>query len=415
METSSYEYVPSLDIDRLLPPFLETNDALVSLDKKQLEILLLIDKGLHHHWKLGRQIMLSWAPHDEGIDVLVVPYYLTESILMSDHKKKSSDNPDEESDYGQLLELIKGSRELDLATMKEIESAHQLYRARIYLPYPIDECQIDAHLIDGIVKRYSVSYIENRAVALFDIVGFSKYSPFQQVTLINSLAYSINSAHNKLRGKGVKVRFAKTTTGDGFYIWNREPSVEDNINIYHMMHIVLADNAIAKTKSYGNTAPTLKTAFHVGSYYEFYQSEALQPTKYTYIVGDVTVELARMIEKAMPGQIIMGDFNCQIPTSADENKYIKVDTKKFIELLQGTLTNLKGLDLSNEGIESIKCYLTGQKKNDGFSISQYKLTDKHQYYRYVYNAKVNIYRENDIPVFLGLQENDVSSPGMERV
>lgn len=414
MDTINYENNPSLDIYRLFPPYLEANDAFVPLNNQQREILLLIDKGLHQHWKLGRQIMLSWASHTEGIDVLVVPYYLTEAILMSDNNKRASDNPDKESNYGQLLELIKGSRQLDLVTMKEIESTHKLYRARIKLPYPIDEYQLDTRLIDSIVKRYSVSYIENRAVALFDIVGFSRYTPFQQVTLINSLSYSINSAHNKLREKGINLRFAKTTTGDGFYIWNREPSVEDNINIYHMMHVVLADNAIAKTKSYGHTAPTLKTAFHVGSYYEFYQSEALHPTQYTYIVGDVTVELARMIEKALPGQIIMGDFNCQIPTSADEDVFIHVDTINFIKLLQDTLSGLRGLDLSNEGIESIKCYLTGQKKNDGFTISRYKLTDKHHYSRYVYNAKVNIYRDDDIPVFLGLQENDVSSPGMVR-
>ena len=34
----------------------------------------------------------------------------------------------------------------------------------------------------------------------------------------------------------------------------------------------------------------MRACFHVGSSYEFHQSEGLSPTLYNYIVGDVTVE-----------------------------------------------------------------------------------------------------------------------------
>jgi hypothetical protein len=53
------------------------------------------------------------------------------------------------------------------------------------------------------------------------------------------------------------------------------------------MQLVLADNAIARKKARHNTVPRLRAAFHVGSSYEFHQSEGLNPTLYNFIVGDI--------------------------------------------------------------------------------------------------------------------------------
>ncbi len=112
--------------------------------------------------------------------------------------------------------------------------------------------------------------------------------------------------------KTIDISFARTTTtGDGFYNWNRDRSIQANINLYHFMHLVLADNAIARAKSSGNVTPLLRAAFHVGGHYEFYQSEGLNPAIYSYIVGDVTIELARLIERTVPGQVVVGD--CDVP------------------------------------------------------------------------------------------------------
>ncbi len=115
--------------------------------------------------------------------------------------------------------------------------------------------------------------------------------------------------------KEIDISFARSTTGDGFYIWNRDRSIQANVNLYHFMHLVLADNAIAMSKSSASTTPRIRACFHLGSHYEFYQSEGLSPTIYSYIVGDVTIELARMIERALPGQILVGDFKMP-PTAA---------------------------------------------------------------------------------------------------
>ncbi len=172
--------------------------------------------------------------------------------------------------------------------------------------------------------------------------------------------------------------------------------------------MILADNAIARTKTYGHTAPVLKTALHIGNYYEFHQSEALQPTPYSYIVGNVTIELARILEIAMPGQILVGDFHCHLPSPDDPAVYIDVDTINFIDILKEKVHGLEGIPISEKEIASIECYLTGQRVNEHeFSISRYQITDKHLYLRTVFNAKVNIYRDSQAPIYLGIQEKDV--------
>ena len=106
------------------------------------------------------------------------------------------------------------------------------------------------------------------------------------------------------------------------------------------MHLVLAYNAIARSKaSQRNAAPLLRTCFDIGGHYEFYQSEGLSPTVYNYIVGEVTIELARMIDKAIPGQIMVGDFLVDMPY-LDTGELTEFTSIEFIERTQETVANL---------------------------------------------------------------------------
>jgi hypothetical protein len=263
------------------------------------------------------------------------------------------------------------------------------------------------------VKRYSITYVPNRGVSLFDIVGFSLLSPFEQMMQLNSLSYSLNSAQAKLLTKRIGVDFSRTTTGDGFYIWNRDLTLDGNINLYHFMQLALADNAIAHKKATHNTVPRLRACFHVGSSYEFHQSEGLSPTLYNYIVGDVTVDLARVIERAMPGQILVGDFRAEMPTTdASEDPRI-VESVDFVELAMRNVEQLEGLDLSGERVDAIRCYLTGSKLPSGeFSVRRISVSDKHGIARRVYNAKVNIYRNNAEPILLGIEDRSLGPEGV---
>ncbi len=396
--------------ERYLPLFIDADDLAKRMEVQQRENVAYIEQRLYALWKLGEQIILTWCLSEKGIDVLYIPYYLTSSLLISESDKKA-DQENIRPTYSissPLIKLIKGTRYISPEELNNIQGKYDIYRSTIELPHSFKKYPVDPDLIDNIVKRYSISYIENRAVALFDIDGFTKYSAFDQVTLINSLAYSINSAHEKMLKKDINIDFARSNTGDGFYVWNRAPGLEANINLYHLMHLVLADNAITRNRSNTPHVPSLKTAFHIGDCYEFYQTQGLSQTIYSYIVGDVTIELARLIEHARPGQIIVGDFQAKISTNNNHNVTF-FDSIKFIKTIQPTLDKFRGVELSGDKIEHIKCYFTGRKKtDDSFDINVLKLIDKHEIKHLAYNAKVNIYREHGDPIFLGIQENELS-------
>jgi hypothetical protein len=244
-------------------------------------------------------------------------------------------------------------------------------------------------------------------VALFDSVGFSLASPLEQVTQLNSLSYSVNSAYAKLLERAVDINFSRTTTGDGFYIWNRNTSIQGNIDLYHFVQLILADNAIARSKGLPGATPELRTCFHVGSHYEFYQEEGLSPTTFSYIVGEVTIQLARMIAKALPGQILMGDFGMPMH-DPDSGEVTWLNTVQFAERALDTLSDLDGVELSGDRVESIKCYLTGPSQGNGdYGINRYRIADKHGLIHDVYNAKVNISRDLKEPIFLGIRNVDM--------
>ncbi len=302
--------------------------------------------------------------------------------------------------------LLGGPRQL---SQRQLGSAARLLGTEpvlVPLRQPMGAAPAEAQAIDHLVRRYGVSFVPSRAVALFDIVGFSLLQPFEQMTQLNSLAHSLNSAHSKMIGSRVKVNFARSGTGDGFYIWNRDLGPEANTNLYHLMHLVLADNAIARRKAVGRTVPLLRACFHVGGCYEFHHAEGLNPTLYTQIVGDVSIELARMIERALPGQILVGDFQASLPAGNDTaDRQSGIDAVAFMDGAQDQLSCLNGLELAGEAIESIKCYLTGHARADGtFTIRRLAINDKHGLTHSAFNAKVNIYRRAAEPILLGIED-----------
>jgi hypothetical protein len=372
-----------------------------------------LDSALHGEWDLGRNIVLVWVPRVKGMDVLIIPHYtISEYIAVSDHEGNNPavylDNTDAftRPPMNIIEDVISGAKKRDNRELLHLSKVLGFPTKHIELPFTPGE-EVPYGIVESIIKRYSISFIKDRAVALFDIVGFSLLSPLDQVTQLNSLAYSVNSAHDKMLNNDIYISFARTTTGDGFYIWNRDLSIQSNVNLYHLMHLVLADNAIARAKSSHNTTPLLRTAFHVGGHYEFYQSEGLSPTIYSYIVGDVTIELARMVEQALPGQVLVGEFKIPIP-DGEIGLVKKIGTIEFIEKAQETLSSLNGLVLSGDKIDSINCYLTGDRVESlVFAVRKYIIVDKHGRSRNVYNAKVNIYRKDTEPVFLGLPTNSL--------
>jgi len=371
---------------------------------RQRSNLVHLEKSLHGYWSLGQNNILSWAPLDEGVLILVVPHYAIAEYT----SPRDNDMPPRLSPRF-ITELISGDRQLSISQMQKVARLLEVEPIHVPLRQPLSGGRVETEIIEKMIRRYGINYVASRAVTLFDIVGFSLLTPFEQMTQLNSLSYSLNSAHAKMLEQDVNLNFARSSSGDGFYIWNRDDGLEASVNLYHLMHIVLADNAIARSKSASRAVPRLRACFHVGSCYEFHQAEGLNPTMHDFIVGDVTIELARMIEAALPGQILVGDFMADIQNEAQrgEENYVdpNIDAVTFLERAQGNLSQLSGMELSGERVTAIKCYLTGENLGEGqFNIRRLTIKDKHGLSRVAFNAKVNIYRETAKPILLGIQD-----------
>jgi hypothetical protein len=388
------DYSPNLD---------QWADLTQQMGLRQRSNLSHVENSLRSHWSLGQNSILSWAPLDQYILILVVPHY---AIAEYTTPRDGTVPPRLSTRF--VTELISGDRQLSITQMQKVSRLLDVEPIKIPLRVPLEGTEVETKIIEKMIRKYGITYVPSRAVTLFDIVGFSLLTPFEQMTQLNSLSYSLNSAHSKMLEADVDIDFARSSSGDGFYIWNRDEGLEANVNLYHFMHIVLADNAIAQSKSASKAVPMLRACFHVGSCYEFHQAEGLNPTTHDYIVGDVTIELARMIDAALPGQILVGDFMADIEIENDKGEMTaqpNIDAVTFLQRAQGNLSQLSGMELSGERVTAIKCYLTGENMGGGqFNIRRLTIKDKHGLSRVAFNAKVNIYREIAQPILLGIQD-----------
>lgn len=356
------------------------------------QLLRYVDGELQKLWKLGRNVIIGWCAERTHLSVLVVPQFLLAEFF-ADHD-----------------DILNGASQMSSERMASVADLCEIEPYQITIPASMRNGAIRAAAIERLVRRYSVRKLDARAAILFDIVNFSLYSPLEQVTALNSLAYSINVAHQRAGEQGVKVTLARSTTGDGFYVWNRNDGISADIDLFCLMMLVLADNAVAQQKSRNATVPTLRTCFHIGTTFEYFQSEGVNPALHSYIVGDLTIDLARMISKSMPGQALIGDFAVRPAREGlDVNLPLVVDTPLFVAAAWERLEAFRDVVLSRETISSLKCYLTGQRLPNGkFNIIRYQIRDKHGLKHYVFNAKFNIYREDGEPIYLGLQSRDLT-------
>ena len=369
----------------------ETREELASLDDKLFAI-----------WNLGDNVLLGWTHGGGELLFLSVRHYAIPEAVHA-----GADDNDRMRDASRIInEVLVGPKHLQPAEFARVCQAFKCKPAAVRVNFRIANERLAA-LVSDMVRCYGVSLVRNRAVVLLDAVQFSLQSPLDQMAMLNSLAYSVNSAYGQLVPKGIRIDFARTTTGDGFYIWNRATTDEANTDLYKLLMLILADNAVAHRKARSSWVPKLRAALHVGEHYEFHQVEGLNPTSFSYIVGQVTVDLSRMLEGALPGQILLGDFITEARGHGSKD-FIRYDTLDFVENTAATLGELKGLDIADGRIDTIRCYITGRKQGDGkYLVNRYHLRDKHGTMRTVYNAKINIHRNQAEPIFLGIRSDDL--------
>ncbi|MEE4279617.1 MAG: hypothetical protein V2I82_14205 [Halieaceae bacterium] len=336
-----------------------------------------LEKTLRKQWRLGQNICLCWCWDERGLLVIFVPHYFLGNYCAS---REDAEVMQENEDY--IRELISGRRRMSRDELFAVAVRLAVSPTFIKLSHPLEESLAVMEAVEQIIRRYGLSFVERRGVLLIDITDFSLYSPFEQASQLNSLSYSMNSAYNKLASRGVEVHFARTTTGDGYYVWNRDTHPRSDQQLFLFLLLILADNAMARAVSKGNTVPVIRAAFHVGSHYELYQAEGVNPTVFSYIVGDVTIELARIVDRALPGQLMLGDF-----AGAGEGH----GSADFLRSCAEAADALKGLSMMGQPLRDLRCWLSRDTGEGEDSLPlDLTITDKHGIKHHAFNLQAEL-------------------------
>jgi hypothetical protein len=391
-------------------PGQEGRDLTDSISIVQRGNLKTLEKTLRKQWRLGQSIVLCWSADERGVLVIFVPHYFLGNYCAPD-KNGTAQSQDNEAF---IRELISGGRRKTRDELFNVCERLDIAPTFIKLSTALTEEPRVLDAVEQLIKRYGLSYVEGRAVLLFDIVEFSLHTPFEQASQLNSLSYSLNSAYNKLLARGIEINFARTTTGDGYYIWNRDLGPAANKDLFYFMLLVVADNAVASAASHGKTVPVIRTGYHIGGHYELYQAEGVNPTVFSYIVGEVTIELARMVDLAQAHQILIGDFHCESPEGppvapaqpAGDARSI-VSAPAFVSSCNHGLTAVQGSQLSGKAISRMACHLTGASNDKGRSgPRRFRIVDKHGLSRQAYNLQIEIDLEGQ-QLELGLNDSQL--------
>jgi hypothetical protein len=369
-----------------------------------------LETTLRRQWRMGQNIVLCWSSDERGVLVIFVPHYFLGNYCADGGTTSTDESGDNEAF---IRELISGERRKKREALFAISARLDVSPTFIKLESELSEEPQVLDAVEHVIKRYGLSYVENRAVILFDIVDFSLYTAFEQASQLNSLSYSLNSAYNKLLAQGIEINFARTTTGDGYYVWNRDFSPSANQDLFVFMLLVVADNTVAQVASKGHTVPVIRTGYHIGGHYELYQAEGVNPSVFSYIVGDVTIDLARMLDMAQANQVLIGEFHCEPARwgSSAVKSITAVSAVTFINACSRMLPSMHGILLSGKSIDAISCRLTEGVGTDGVSRPRrFRIVDKHGMSRCCYNLQIDI----DLAgknLSLGLDQDELPSRG----
>lgn len=231
--------------------------------------------------------MLGWSVIDGHLTLLLLP---------------NARLPEIETMGGELVAA--GPKRMSASVIASLGRWHGLDVVMVDGPILADIGERDAAAIDELLKPYGVAFTERRAVALLDIVGFSRASRLEQAALLNSLVHSIAIAQRRCRQLELGVSLGRMNTGDGFYLWNRRGGTEADVNLVALLILALADNRL--TAAEGGLVPTLRTAVTVGSHFSFFQPGTDGEHAHEFIVGESTIAAARMAAAAQARQILVG-------------------------------------------------------------------------------------------------------------
>jgi hypothetical protein len=295
-------------------------------------------RKIHTH---GANVVIGWYLAANGIKVLHLPSYsLSMTPGFSAHTLTREKFVKKESDFHRLSKM--GAKVTNVPLSFDISN---------------DTSTISA--IDRLMRQFSITYYPLRCVALFDMAGYSKYEPFEKITLITMLSHHITVAADKCRQLELPVDIHMTSTGDGFYVWNERVGMGADVALYTVAMLALIYNHAALGVARNAAVPNLRCCLSFGEHFEYFQHRPGTRNPQALIVGDITLELARMMSEAVDNQILMGSHQRR----GKEGRV--VDTPRFVKLAQSGLDRLGGMQIPGGKIAGARGYLTGERDVGG--------------------------------------------------
>src|SRR4051794_15496318 len=157
-------------------------DALAAITEemslKERSNLIFLDRCLHELWGLGQNVILNWCAEGDGITLIVIPHYgvaTYSSTTQVGPVRSAAEDVRPKQDFFQTL--LSGRRCLTRAQLTKVSRLLNVEPTHLKLREPLTSTA--SEIVEQMVKRYSITYVPNRGVSLFDIVGFSLLSPFE--------------------------------------------------------------------------------------------------------------------------------------------------------------------------------------------------------------------------------------------
>jgi hypothetical protein len=346
-------------------------------------------RALYDLWQFGGNALVGWMPSRSGVELLTVP-----KIRLFNAK----DVP---------RRVFTGDRMMGQQTFNEVARAFGVQSLELRLDQTIGDGAdaLPVAAIEGVFSRFAVTKSDHHAVVLLDIVGFSRFTPEEQACQLATLEFALNIAFEAAREHGITVDAARSTTGDGFYVWNRDKGLAADVNMFAALVMFLTYHALLRRRvKFANAVPTIRAAVSIGSHYSYRQPDRDGTREAEYIVGDVTIALARLMQHTAAEQIVVGEFH----RPSDGTDTI-LDTDGFVQLVARRLGEIKGLSILGNPLQRFALYLTGPRLPDGsFAIHQMRIVDKHGFEHVGYNGKINVFLESGETFYCGLQHSDTA-------
>jgi class 3 adenylate cyclase len=346
-----------------------------------------LHRALFDLWQFGGNAVVGWTPTRFGIEVLTAPK------MRLFHAKNLPER------------VFSGDRGMGQRTFAEVTAALGVEPVELRLPQPVgdgpDELPVSA--IEPVFARFAVTKAAYRAVILIDIVGFSRFSPEEQACQLATLEFALNIAAEAAREQGLNLDIGRSTTGDGFYVWNRDKGFAADVNLFAALVLFQTYHSLLQRRvKIAAAVPKIRTAISIGSHYSYRQPDQDGTRDTEYIVGDVTISLARLMANAAADQIVVGDF--QRPDDAT-GEMLSAD--RFVQVVANRLAEIKGLSILGNPLQRLAFYMTGPKLEDGsFGTQKLRIVDKHGFEHFGYNGKINIFLESGESFYCGLQHGD---------